>query len=293
MEKIKKFVIELKEKQKFRFARTIKEEHPEELKRITELTNFLRKDTTIGERIYCILNNINFIPKCPFCGKEVRYRGNGMGYHVYCSPKCAKNSKKVKEKYKKTCIQKYGYECNLSKGCDNRKKMEKNLIKKYGVKNVSQLNFVKDKKRTTYQKNHKEPHPLWGNTWYEIKLPSGKKEKVQGYERFAIDKILEKYNEQQIFISYKSIKKKIGEIIYKKNNKLYRYYPDFYIQQDNKIIEVKSLFTLKNNFDDLKLKRDACLDKGLNFEIWVMNYKGEIINNEEDTKKLLKKLKTS
>jgi len=58
-------------------------------------------------------------------------------------------TKRVKEKYKKTCLKKYGVENTLSKNSYIRKQMEIDILKKYGVDNVFQLESVKRKAKET------------------------------------------------------------------------------------------------------------------------------------------------
>jgi len=290
-DELMKFIIELKRKQKFRFARTLKESYPKKLKYLKSLTKFLDNKCNVGERIYCFLNNIEDVIYCPICKKnKVNYRPNGLGYYKHCSISCSRKDKKTQDKCKNTCLKKYGYEHNLSKGSPMRDKMVRNLIKKYGVTNISQLENVKNKKRKTFQKNHKEPHPLWGNTWYDIKI-GNEEYKVQGYERYAIYDLIKKYGKENVIIRYKDIKSNIGEIIYFYNNKKYRYYPDFYIKSENKIIEVKSLFTLQNNLEITTLKMESCVNEGLKYEIHVYNNKGNIINEEEHIKEIFNRIK--
>ena len=97
-------------------------------------------------------------------------------------------------------------------------------------------------------------------------LPSGKNVKLQGYEPQVLSELLKKYAEQDIAIGIKNINLVTGFIDYTYNNKLHRYFPDFYIKSTNTIIEVKSEWTYKKQEGKNKLKRQACLDKGLNFE---------------------------
>lgn len=58
---------------------------------IMSSTSFLCEDAKLSERIYCILNDINSIPKCK-CGKNVKYgyisKEQGIGYRQHCSIKC-------------------------------------------------------------------------------------------------------------------------------------------------------------------------------------------------------------
>ena len=74
-------------------------------------------------------------------------------------------------------------------------------------------------------------------------LPSGKIINYQGYENYALDELLILFNENDI----QNERFKIPIIKYTFKNKEYNYYPDIYIESENKIIEVKSDWTYKNN----------------------------------------------
>ena len=53
-----------------------------------------------------------------------------------------------------------------------------------------------------------------------------------------------------------------------------RYFPDFYFLFENKIVEVKSMWTYKQNFNINIEKKKACIYLGLKFEFWIFDYKG-------------------
>lgn len=104
----------------------------------------------------------------------------------------------------------------------------------------------------------------------DYSLPSGRVVKVQGYEPQALDFLLESFSESDIIIGVANINKEIGKITYLQNEKEHRYYPDFYIKSINTIIEVKSQWTYDNWRTKNELKRQACLDKGFNFEFMIL-----------------------
>lgn len=70
-------------------------------------------------------------------------------------------------------------------------------------------------------------------------LPSGKTLLLQGYEHYCIKDLLETYSEEEI----KHSGSEVPMFRYKLDGKQHRYYPDFYIPKDNKIVEVKSVYT--------------------------------------------------
>jgi len=286
------FLLDLISKQKFRFCRTIKETHKNIQSEIEKNTIFLNKNCSLSERIYCIINNIHEKKMCPVCNnKELTYKNLTIGYRFNCSLKCSRFNPNTSEKYKETYKRKYGVsvDCNF-KLPGYYDKLKEKLKKEYNVENISQIKAVKDKKRKTFQKNHTDPYPKWGNTWYKLQLPSGMIVKVQGYERFAIPYLLNKYDESDLLIKHCDIKEKTGDIIYYNNKKDYRYYPDIFILPENKIIEVKSKYTLFKHIDDIRLKKNACIKLNLNFDILVFNYKGENITDNEEIRKILDRI---
>ena len=64
------------------------------------------------------------------------------------------SNKKTRDKYKRTCFERYGAENALSKNTDIYKKRNKAVIDKYGVKNVFQLESVKNKSKKTMMEKY-------------------------------------------------------------------------------------------------------------------------------------------
>ena len=88
---------------------------------------------------------------------------------------------------------------------------------------------------------------------------------------------MDKYEELDIIYGVKNINKETGFIFYKDNDKIRKYYADFYIKSQNKIYEVKSIWTYKANIEKNLLKKKACEDRGIEFEFLIFNHKGETI----------------
>ena len=106
---------------------------------------------------------------CKNCDKELKYSQGRK--HDYCSVKCRANSKEFQEKYKQTCIERYGCEhpfqnkevhekikqTNLEKyGCeyvsqnkDIQKKVKQTNLEKYGCENPMQNKEVREKYKQT------------------------------------------------------------------------------------------------------------------------------------------------
>lgn len=111
---------------------------------------------------------------------------------------------------------------------------------------------------------------------YKLKeyiFPSGRVEKVQGYEHYALDELIinEKMNESDIITGCKNV----PPIWYNdKTGKKHRHYVDIFIHSQNKCIEVKSTWTAQKKKDNIFLKQNAAKELGYNYEIWVYDGKG-------------------
>jgi hypothetical protein len=57
-----------------------------------------------------------------------------------------------------------------------------------------------------------------------------------------------------------------------------KYYPDIYIEKENLIIEVKSLWTMNKYFEKNMMKQKACWDAGYNFIFMIFDKEGNIIH---------------
>jgi hypothetical protein len=51
---------------------------------------------------------------------------------------------------------------------------------------------------------------------------------------------------------------------------LHKYYPDFYIKNENKIIEVKSEYTYNSDLEINLLKKQSFIDNDINFEFVIV-----------------------
>jgi len=102
----------------------------------------------------------------------------------------------------------------------------------------------------------------------DFQFPSGKIIRIQGYENIALEELLEKFEEKDIFVG-KEIINEVGKIHYHENGVEHRYFPDIFIKSINTIFEVKSQFTYKQKKKRNLLKMNACLEKGLKFEFLI------------------------
>lgn len=105
----------------------------------------------------------------------------------------------------------------------------------------------------------------------EYSFPCGNIIQVQGYEPFLLDILVkEGYTFDDIITS----RIQVPTIWYNKNNKKCRYYCDIYIPKTNTIYEVKSTWTYQKGIEDIPLKKEACIDAGYNFELYIFDNKG-------------------
>lgn len=199
--------------------------------------------------------------KCSLGNKEVKGKALETMKEKY-GAKYALQVEEFKGKIKDTCIEKYGVEHVLQNN-EIYNKMKASTLERYGVEYNSQNAEISEKQsRNSYNLK-------------EFKFPTGEIIKVRGYEPYLL-----KYLVQELNYSYNEIitnRTKVPVIWYKKPNniKKSRYYCDIYIPKTNTIYEVKSTWTYKKDIEDIPLKKQACIDGGYNFELFVYNEKGE------------------
>ena len=105
------------------------------------------------EVIWRIKYNIEKRPVCKSCGKPVSFVGKQSwekvgktknGYLTFCCKKCSNNDTEVQKKVKETSIKRYGEKREIL-----RRKFEKTMLLKYGVKNALQNKELLNKAKTT------------------------------------------------------------------------------------------------------------------------------------------------
>ena len=133
-------------------------------------TQFIDKsDMDIIDKLLCILNDTNDVPRCPICGKPCKR--DGYKYHKSCgNSKCIYGLKKqsmikkygvanpfqlesVKEKIKKTNIERYGVD-NPAKSQKVWDKIKATNLEKYGTEYVMSNDSIKEKVRQTCIKKY-------------------------------------------------------------------------------------------------------------------------------------------
>lgn len=186
----------------------------------------------------------------------------------------SKTQDRYKEKYEETMLERYGVKHNLERGSPIRKQMEIDLLKKYGVSNVFQLDEVKEKIKETClanygfeyaMQNDEVKERVWNSTYKNHGVKYGiikAHHNIKSKPQRRIEEILESDN-----------------IEYISEYKIYPYYVDILCSKSKKVIEVYGDFWHAN---PIKYKKDDILNfpygkKMLVEDKW--NYDKERINH--------------
>jgi hypothetical protein len=195
-------------------------------------------------------------------------------------------SNQVRKQIKQTNLLKYGVK-NPQQNKDIRNKNYETNLKKYGVKHYLETQEFREKVIQKNLEKYGVPHhsqnaevadTMLKNSYNkkQYKLPSGKLLDYQGYENFALDRLLhvEKISEDSIITN----RKDVPVIWYNDiNNKRRRHYVDFYIPSQNRCIEVKSTWTNQTKNNVLE-KQNGAKDLGYIYEIWIYDREGNIVD---------------
>ena len=228
--------------------------------------------------------------------------------HVFSVPECQeKIMETVKEKYGVTNVshnpeilekikqnlsasnmEKYGVPYLLMD--DNHREKALQAIKdKYGVDNIMELPETQIKIKNTMQLRFNVDNAMHlpqfidksintAKRYKLYKFPSGKEIKIQGYENYALDKIIKLYDEDNIITE----KSEMPEIYYTFGKGSYKkYYPDIYIKSVNKIFEIKSDYTYYKDFHLNDCKRKAVEALAYTFELLIFDRRGKLINKND------------
>jgi hypothetical protein len=267
---------------------------------IDTLTLFCSKNLIILNNDY---NNIKITRDIKISGKCLSSNCNNDFNKVfrqliltngYCNT-CTKNNKikKIKDlqpiirqTYINTCLQKYKVKNTFQNETFKQKIIETNL-KNNGVKFPQQSKIIRDKRINTYLKNYGYENPQQNSEIAEktaknsyrrktYLLPSGKELICQGYEPFALDKLINEENidENDIVTGCKNV----PTIWYNDDSgKKHRHYVDIFIKSQNRCIEVKSTWTAEKKKSNIFFKQNAGKELGYGYEIWIFNKKKEIV----------------
>jgi hypothetical protein len=196
--------------------------------------------------------------------------------NVHRLPYCEGCSLRVKEQRKQeTNLNKYGC-TNTGSVQEVKDKIKESYKEKFGC-HPKQTKEVQDKWKSTCMKvygghpnQNKEVQAKSEATSYKFRdymMPSGEIVKVQGYENIALDELVQKYEEEDILVG----RSNIPTIEYHINDVKHVYFPDFFIKSENKVIEVKSEWTIQLKRGNVEDKALATIKAGYNYEIWIYN----------------------
>lgn len=216
------------------------------------------------------------IPKCETCGNNTTFINLNKGFSRFCSCKCANsnNNKILKwklnnikkygvdntsklenviEKTKQTCLEKYGYSTNLITPEQKQKTKEK-LIEHYGVDSPVKSEIIRNKMKntcierygfTSYSKTEEFKQNIsefnrthtfkrtskyyYNNSWFDSSWELA-------YYIWLTDNNINFIYHPNVYFEYEY------------NNKTYKYYPDFLI--NNELYEIKGdhFFDKDNNY---------------------------------------------
>lgn len=266
----------------------------------------------LQRKLWHYWNETAIVPLCPISGKERKWRsGNAIeqvdipgmseGYSMFAGHQEA--SKGNVEIRKATLKEKYGEEVTNAMHIPGiAEKRIKHFNAKYGVDNPSSNEQVKQKRINTMLSRYGIAHNFIG--WQEKQfakygvynpahipdiaeklcynrfkkrkeyvLTTGEVIHLQGYEPFGIDYLKTLYHENQI--QYR--KKDMPELWYKWQEKTRRYYCDFFVLDNNLVVEIKSLFTLSRDLNIVKQKLRSAHTNGYNVLLLVFDRFGELI----------------
>jgi len=214
-----------------------------------------------------------------FCdkAKETNIRRNG-GMHNLTKPEIRKMASdafedkykttlgrvpEIQEKSRETTRKRYGVDYPLQSK-EIQEKIKISNLERYGVENSMQRLEV-------FAKAQKSAFSLKSYT-----LPSGKIINIQGYESFAVDKLLLEVEEEDIITGCENIP--IIHYIFEDKNHVY--YPDIYIPSKNLLIEIKSSYTYEKDYDKNQAKFTSAALAGYTLTLWIFSPKGVLIHEE-------------
>ncbi len=120
------------------------------LKFVMDATSFLDDRFTLLTRVYYVMNGFREIVKCENCGQPMfkNARDLSVGVSPNCSKECAGRNKRTRERYRRTCNERFG--------CDNafqsegvKEKSRETMVERYGVEYTTQSEELLGKCRKT------------------------------------------------------------------------------------------------------------------------------------------------
>lgn len=240
------------------------------------LTKILKDGDAVLDGSYKKFNQRMYIDFICKCGVKTNKRFEMLNLHrmPYCK-ECSLKEHAIRGK--NTCLEKYGVK-NAGMLQENIDKMNETWFGKYGGHPKRNKEVQEKWKETCLEKygghpnQNKDVQAKSEATSYHYKeymMPSGNVVKYQGYENLALDELIHMYDEEDIIIG----RTHIPIIDYYINNVKHVYFPDFFIKSENKIIEVKSEWTVQLKRGNIEEKASATIKAGYKYEIWIYSDK--------------------
>ena len=150
-------------------------------------------DLSFKEKLWHWVNDYPNMYLCK-CGEKTTFNKNWRdGYRKYCSSKCLSNDSEIKEKRKKTCLQKWGCESNLQ-SVESKEKIIKTNLERYGFEYAQQSELIKEKSKQTNLERYGVENPILLDEFKE-------KVKKSNLNKFGVE-----YAQQSDFIKEKAKK---------------------------------------------------------------------------------------
>jgi hypothetical protein len=145
-------------------------------------------------------------------------------------------------------------------------KMRANNLEKYGVEYTSQVPEIAER--------------IISNSAHAYDFKFGRKTyHVRGFERFAFPYF------KQLGYTYRDVCNSVNDGLPTFRYSGHLYVPDFYIESDNLVVEVKSTYTLglksRAVFNTVRAKARAVEKEGLRFLMLVFDYDGTLLYEHE------------
>ena len=131
---------------------------------------------SLNEKLWLRIHRYNSYKKCPICGQDVKTFINfNRGFTTYCSPTCAQADPEVRLKNHSTNIERYGSDYRKiqntkslqtklkkygSSSYNNKEKYKQTCLERYGVDNPTKLESVRAKTMETNLKKYGAPYKI-------------------------------------------------------------------------------------------------------------------------------------
>nr|WQM86789.1 zinc ribbon-containing protein [Marseillevirus cajuinensis] len=180
--------------------------------------------------------------------------------------------------YKKNMLEKFG-----SEQVFGTEKFRAIMMERYGVEHALQSPLIMARWKESVNKHFGVEHPMqhpdvfekWAASSYKTKTfvsRTGKEFFCQGYEPFCLHDLLEKEGYSENDIATRGI---LPVPYFFGKNRVY--FPDIYVEKENRLIEVKSEWTLEKDLKKNYAKINACKELGFDVELRVYDRKGSIL----------------